>query len=542
MSIPSHKPVVALALALVALLALAPDSRAETGDFNLHLEVGPGFPLTGWQADELGVGLFAAGRFEISLAQWIGVEAGGGYLGFFRGAHPPGYAEIDGAYFITAVAGLRLRPFNDEQGYLWSWGDKPDHTGNLWGNLWIDMHGAYFNTGGAHRFGADAGIGLELSIVNGLQLGPFARGIFVYQPQSDNLRDSQDAWILVAGLGGSLAIPPEGKRLPDTDGDGLYDPSDRCPAAAEDYDEFEDADGCPDEDNDGDGLLDADDECPLEPEDPDGFEDGDGCPDEDNDGDGLLDADDECPDQPEDADGFEDRDGCPDLDNDGDKILDVDDKCPDEAETRNKHLDDDGCPEPDDDDDGFANDVDECPDQPETFNGVDDDDGCPDDALVKVEEDRILGGDRVFFGRGRVRFKHSSRPTLKQLAELLANHPEYTLVSIDGHADRTGPPLVNLELSRLRAERVRSHLIKLGIAPERLTVRAFGEDQPWQKGRAEAFRSKNRRVEFRILDLDIDLATGPVLPSICRALGRGADCAKPAEELEAPAGTEDAKE
>ena len=65
-------------------------------------------------------------------------------------------------------------------------------------------------------------------------------------------------------------------------------------------------------DDDRDGLLRADDVCPDRPEDFDGFEDGDGCPDADDDGDGVLDAADKCPREGETANGYDDEDGCPD--------------------------------------------------------------------------------------------------------------------------------------------------------------------------------------------------------------------------------------
>ena len=65
----------------------------------------------------------------------------------------------------------------------------------------------------------------------------------------------------------------------DSDGDGIPDDVDQCPNEPEDYDGFQDEDGCPDPDNDGDGIPDVDDLCPLDPEDFDGFQDEDGCPD-----------------------------------------------------------------------------------------------------------------------------------------------------------------------------------------------------------------------------------------------------------------------
>jgi outer membrane protein OmpA-like peptidoglycan-associated protein len=98
-------------------------------------------------------------------------------------------------------------------------------------------------------------------------------------------------------------------------------------------------------DKDLDGIPDSEDACPGAAEDFDGFEDSDGCPDVDNDGDGILDINDDCPNRAEDFDGFNDEDGCPDRDNDGDGIPDAEDKCPNAAETLNKFQDEDGCPD-----------------------------------------------------------------------------------------------------------------------------------------------------------------------------------------------------
>jgi OmpA-OmpF porin, OOP family len=66
-------------------------------------------------------------------------------------------------------------------------------------------------------------------------------------------------------------------------------------------------------DRDGDGLVDNDDQCPDDPEDFDGFQDSDGCPDPDNDGDGIADIHDRCPNEPETFNNFDDHDGCPDT-------------------------------------------------------------------------------------------------------------------------------------------------------------------------------------------------------------------------------------
>jgi hypothetical protein len=154
----------------------------------------------------------------------------------------------------------------------------------------------------------------------------------------------------------------------DRDGDGIPDDVDKCPDDPEDFDGFEDADGCPDPDNDRDGIPDVDDKCPNLP-----GPRPDGCPHgaaNDRDGDGIPDDVDKCPDDPEDFDGFEDADGCPDPDNDGDGILDVDDLCPNEAGPPP-----DGCPHittGDRDGDGIPDARDKCPDAPGPRP-----DGCP---------------------------------------------------------------------------------------------------------------------------------------------------------------------
>ena len=134
-----------------------------------------------------------------------------------------------------------------------------------------------------------------------------------YIPQSDYLDDvaaaySNDAYTTVlVGISYSPFIDN------DSDKDGIKGKEDICPDEAEDYDGYEDEDGCPELDNDGDGILDAVDKCPNEAEDKDGYEDEDGCPELDNDGDGIPDAADKCPDEAEDKDGISDEDGCPDA-------------------------------------------------------------------------------------------------------------------------------------------------------------------------------------------------------------------------------------
>lgn len=283
----------------------------------------------------------------------------------------------------------------------------------------------------------------------------------------------------------------------DSDHDGIKDKDDACPDTPEDFDGFEDADGCPDTDNDGDGIKDVDDLCPDLAEDVDGFEDDDGCPDLDNDQDGIPDKDDRCPNEPEDFDGDADTDGCPDLvkDSDNDGIPDDLDRCPLQPEDIDGFQDDDGCPDLDNDLDGIPDEMDNCPSSPETFNGFQDEDGCPDER--PLEEKFILRG--VNFESGSAALTPDSYIILDEVVRSLQAYPEIR-VEIRGHTDSQGPASFNLELSQRRAESVRQYVVNAGVDPSRLVAIGVGEEEPVSSNSSPEGRLQNRRIEFRRLN------------------------------------------
>ncbi|MFO0746437.1 MAG: OmpA family protein [Myxococcota bacterium] len=294
---------------------------------------------------------------------------------------------------------------------------------------------------------------------------------------------------------------PDVPELPkDTDGDGLPDDKDKCKDFAEDLDGYQDEDGCPDPDNDIDGIPDEADKCPDAAEDYKGPEDG--CPTVDTDNDGILDADDKCPTEAEDKDGVDDADGCPDVDSDGDGV--EPDKCPDQAEDKDGFQDDDGCPDPDDDQDGILDGADKCPTMPESKNGFQDDDGCPD----TTEKDIVFTGltleikQSIFFAFDSDKIKEKSFPILDAIGRIMAANPFITRLSIEGHTDSEGPEDANLDLSTRRAASVRQYLIDHGIAAERLLSTGWGESRPLKPNTTPAGRAANRRVEFKVTEVN----------------------------------------
>ena len=291
----------------------------------------------------------------------------------------------------------------------------------------------------------------------------------------------------------------------DADGDGYKDDVDECPDDPEDFDDFQDADGCPDPDNDHDGILDIDDECPLIPEDHDGDADEDGCPEGDEgdrDGDGILDSVDQCPDDPEDIDGFEDDDGCPDPDNDKDGILDKDDLCPNDPEDKDGFEDKDGCPDPDNDKDRILDVNDTCPNDPETYNGFEDEDGCPDRGKVIIEENQIVILEKIYFETDSAEIQQRSYPIIDAVAATLIGNPQITLIEIQGHADERSSDEYNLRLTRDRAAAVLEALVQRGVDRRRMRSAGYGERCPIDEAHNEPAWEKNRRVEFKILETE----------------------------------------
>jgi OmpA-OmpF porin, OOP family len=288
----------------------------------------------------------------------------------------------------------------------------------------------------------------------------------------------------------------------DRDRDGYKDDVDLCPDDPEDFDDFEDEDGCPDPDNDRDGILDDDDKCPNDPETKNGFQDEDGCPDStgnDRDGDGIPDDLDKCPDDPEDRDGFEDEDGCPDPDNDKDGILDVDDLCPNEPEDKDGFEDEDGCPDPDNDKDRILDKDDKCPNDPETYNGFEDEDGCPDKGKVVLRRGKLEILDKIYFETDKAEIKPISFPLLDAIAATIKGNPQLQLIEIQGHADERGNDDYNLDLTERRSQAVRRSLEERGVEPERMRARGYGETRPICRQSNETCWSQNRRVEFIII-------------------------------------------
>jgi len=103
----------------------------------------------------------------------------------------------------------------------------------------------------------------------------------------------------------------------------------------------------------------------------------------------------------------------------------------------------------------------------------------------------------VYFDYNKYDIKPSEEYKLNSIADWLKDHPNKHLL-IEGHCDERGSSEYNYALGEQRALSVRRYLINLGIEPERLHTKSYGEDRPVAFGHNEDAWSKNRRAEFLI--------------------------------------------
>ncbi len=68
-------------------------------------------------------------------------------------------------------------------------------------------------------------------------------------------------------------------------------------------------------------------------------------------------------------------------------------------------------------------------------------------------------------------------------------------VDINGYTDSTGSMAYNHYLSKQRASRVRDQFLALGVDPDVIHIRGYGESQPVASNKTAVGRALNRRVE-----------------------------------------------
>jgi len=104
----------------------------------------------------------------------------------------------------------------------------------------------------------------------------------------------------------------------------------------------------------------------------------------------------------------------------------------------------------------------------------------------------------LYFAQSAYDLSEQSRLLLDTVAVILNSHPKYRLI-MTGHTDNVGHALQNQILSEYRVRIACTYLTRRGIQPARMFLSGKGEAYPAAPNLDETSRSKNRRIELKII-------------------------------------------
>jgi len=123
---------------------------------------------------------------------------------------------------------------------------------------------------------------------------------------------------------------------------------------------------------------------------------------------------------------------------------------------------------------------------------------------AKIENNEIKIPGKVHFDTDKATIKEDkeTKEILQTVADVMKENTQITKLRIEGHTDDVGGKDHNQKLSDGRATAVVEWLAKNGIDKARLDARGYGEDHPLAKNDSPANREMNRRVEFKLWEID----------------------------------------
>lgn len=123
-------------------------------------------------------------------------------------------------------------------------------------------------------------------------------------------------------------------------------------------------------------------------------------------------------------------------------------------------------------------------------------------AKIENNEIKIPGKIKFDFDKATIKEDAETKEILTTLVSVMKENPAITKLRVEGHTDDKGGSDHNHKLSQARADAVAEWLAKNGVDKARLDTKGWGEEHPIEKNDNDKNREANRRVEFKVWELD----------------------------------------
>ena len=118
--------------------------------------------------------------------------------------------------------------------------------------------------------------------------------------------------------------------------------------------------------------------------------------------------------------------------------------------------------------------------------------------LQQTQRGLVISLSDILFDVGKSTLKAGAQASIGRIAVVLRQYPQHQIL-VEGHTDATGGDDFNLQLSRDRANSVRTELVAGGVDASKIAAEGFGETRPVATNDTPAGRQQNRRVEIVIV-------------------------------------------